>query len=86
MAKTPDMGRDTRFWANGWNSHENRQRDPDTYELFKQFQPQMINANAPDHRRTRSVYDKAFRPGDMTRVSADDGGRVPEAAERAARG
>ena len=27
----------------------------------------MINANAPDHRRTRSVYDKAFRPGDMTR-------------------
>ena len=67
MAKTPDMGRDTRFWANGWNSPENRERDPETYELFKEFQPQMINANAPDHRRTRSVYDKAFRPGDMTR-------------------
>ena len=22
MAKTPDMGRDTRFWADGWNSRE----------------------------------------------------------------
>ena len=67
MAKTLDMGRDTRFWANGWNSPENRARDPETYELFREFQPKMINANAPDHRHTRSVYDKAFRPGDMTR-------------------
>ena len=67
MAKTPLMGRDTRFWANGWSSEENRQRHPDTYQLFTEFQPQMINANAPDHRRMRGVYDKAFRPGDMAR-------------------
>ena len=65
MAKTTQMGRDTRFWANGWSSEENRQRDPLTYQLFTEFQPQMINANAPDHRRMRGVYDKAFRPGDM---------------------
>jgi cytochrome P450 len=67
MAKTAQMGRDTRFWANGWSSEENKKRDPLTYELFTEFQPQMINANAPDHRRMRGVYDKAFRPGDMTR-------------------
>jgi hypothetical protein len=67
MAKTTQMGRDTRFWANGWSSPENRRRDPDTYQLFTEFQPQMINANAPDHRRMRGVYDKAFRPGDMAR-------------------
>lgn len=67
MAKTTLMGRDTTFWANGWNSPENRLRDPDTYALFTEFQPQMINANAPDHRRMRGVYDKAFRPGDMAR-------------------
>ncbi|WP_084539553.1 cytochrome P450 [Azorhizobium doebereinerae] len=67
MAKTTQMGRDTRFWANGWNSPENKVRDPQTYELFTEFQPQMINANAPDHRRMRGVYDKAFRPGDMAR-------------------
>jgi hypothetical protein len=67
MAKTPEMGRDTRFWATGWSSAENKARDPQTYELFTEFQPQMINANAPDHRRMRGVYDKAFRPGDMAR-------------------
>lgn len=67
MAKTPQMGRDTRFWATGWNSPENRLRDPATYELFTEFQPQMINANAPDHRRMRGVYEKAFRPGAMAR-------------------
>jgi hypothetical protein len=65
MAKTTQMGRDTRFWAKGWSSEENKQRDPQTYQLFTEFQPQMINANAPDHRRMRGVYDKAFRPGDM---------------------
>lgn len=67
MAKTPLMGRDTLFWANGWSSPENKERDPQTYALFTEFQPQMINANAPDHRRMRGVYEKAFRPGDMAR-------------------
>jgi cytochrome P450 len=67
LAKTTQMGRDTRFWTNGWNSAENRQRDPETFALFTEFQPQMINANPPDHRRMRGIYDKAFRPGDMQR-------------------
>lgn len=67
MAKTPKMGRDTTFWANGWNSPANRARDPETFELFTEFQPQMINANAPDHGRMRGVYEKAFRPNAMAR-------------------
>ena len=67
IAKAPQMGRDTRFWVSGWNSPENRRRDPETYQLFVEFQPQMINANPPDHRRMRGVYDKAFRPADMAR-------------------
>ncbi len=67
MAKTPQMGRDTTFWASGWNSPEKRQRDPALYELFTEFQPQMINANPPDHRRMRGVYEKAFRPGSLAR-------------------
>ncbi|WP_319772111.1 cytochrome P450 [Breoghania sp.] len=67
MAKTQAMGRDTTYWANGWSSPENRKNDPETYELFIDFQPQMINANAPDHRRMRGVFDKAFRPRDMMR-------------------
>ncbi|WP_193222344.1 cytochrome P450 [Alkalilimnicola sp. S0819] len=65
MAKTPQMGRDTRFWAKGWSSPENRENDPETYELFIEFQPQMINANAPHHRRMRGVYEKAFNPRSM---------------------
>ena len=67
MAKTAQMGRDTTFWANGWNSERNRREDPETYELFVDFQPQMINANPPEHRRMRGVFDKAFRPRDMMR-------------------
>jgi cytochrome P450 len=67
MAKAPEMGRDIRHWSNSWNSPENRQREPETYQLFSEFQPQMINANPPDHRRMRGVYQKAFRRGDMAR-------------------
>ena len=67
LAKAPEMGRNTRFWTNGWSSPENKLRDPATYELFSEFQPQMINANPPDHRRMRAVYEKAFRPVNMAR-------------------
>jgi cytochrome P450 len=67
MAAAPEMGRDTRLWANGWNTPQNRLRDPAAYQLFNEFQPQMTNANPPDHRRMRDVYEKAFRPGDMAR-------------------
>lgn len=67
MAKTMHMGRDIRLWRHGWSSPENRRRDPEAYALFTEFQPQMINANPPDHRRMRGVFDKAFRPDDMDR-------------------
>ena len=67
MAKSKLMGRDTTYWANGWSSAENKKRDPETYALFTEFQPQMINVNPPDHNRMRGVYQKAFRPGDMAR-------------------
>lgn len=67
MAKTMHMGRDIRLWDHSWNSPENRRRDPEAYALFTEFQPQMINANPPDHRRMRGVFDKAFRPDDMER-------------------
>lgn len=49
------------------DSKHNRENDPETFELFTEFQPQMINANPPHHRRMRGVYEKAFRPGDMNR-------------------
>ncbi|WP_084539554.1 cytochrome P450 [Azorhizobium doebereinerae] len=62
MATAPEMGRDTRLWANGWNAPESRVRDPLGYELFREFQPQMTNMNPPDHRRMREVYEKAFSP------------------------
>lgn len=65
MAKTATMGRDTQYWATGWNSPVNRKKDPETYDLFVEFQPQMINANPPDHRRMRGVYERAYRPGEM---------------------
>lgn len=65
MAIAPEMGRDTQLWTNGWNRPETRQNDPLTYELFSEFQPQMTNANPPDHRRMKSVYEKAFRPDDL---------------------
>ena len=61
MAKAPEMGRDTRLWTNGWSTAENKLRDPVSYELFSEFQRQMVNANPPDHRRMRNVFEKAFR-------------------------
>ena len=65
MATAPEMGRDTRLWSNGWNREEVRQNDPLTYNLFSEFQPQMTNANAPDHRRQRAIYEKAYRAADL---------------------
>ncbi len=67
MAKAPEMGRDTRLWTHGWSSPGNRLRDPVSYRLFSEFQPQMTNSNGPEHRRMRAVYEKAFRPGTMAR-------------------
>jgi cytochrome P450 len=63
MAKAPEMGRDTRLWTNGWSTPENQKRDPATYRLFSEFQRQMVNANPPDHRRMRNVFEKDLRAG-----------------------
>jgi cytochrome P450 len=65
LAKAPEMGRDTRLWANGWSTPENKLRDPVSYQLFSEFQRQMVNANPPDHRRMRTVFEKAFRAVQM---------------------
>lgn len=62
LAKAPQLGRDTRLWRDGWCTPENRQRDPVSYQLLAEFQPQMINANPPDHRRMRDVFEQAFKP------------------------
>jgi len=62
VSRSPQMGRDTRLWRDGWCSAENKLRDPVSYELFSEFQPQMINMNPPDHGRMRSVYQQAFKP------------------------
>lgn len=66
MAKAPEMGRDTRLWTWGWNTEANKARDPLSYQLFSEFQQQMVNSNPPDHRRMRAVYEKALRPAQIT--------------------
>jgi cytochrome P450 len=65
MAKAPEMGRDTRLWTWGWNTEANKARDPLSYQLFSEFQQQMVNSNPPDHRRMRAVYEKALRPAQI---------------------
>lgn len=65
MATAPEMGRDTRLWTNGWNSEESKRRDPLSYELFSDFQPQMTNVDKLEHRRMRGVYEMAFRQNDL---------------------
>lgn len=67
MARAPEMGRDTRLWTNGWSRPESKDRDPLSFELFSEFQRQMVNANPPEHRRMRDVYEKAFRPAEIPR-------------------
>ncbi len=57
MARAPELGRDTRLWTHGWSRPESQQRDPLSYELFSEFQRQMVNANPPDHGRMRAVYE-----------------------------
>jgi hypothetical protein len=68
MATAPEMGRDTRLWTNGWSRPGSEQRDPVSHALFSEFQRQMVNSNAPDHRRMRDVYEKAFRPSQMAKL------------------
>lgn len=65
LAMAPEMGRDTQLWVNGWSSPQNRQKDPLSYDLFSEFQRQMVNSNPPDHRRMRDVYERAFSPKRM---------------------
>lgn len=65
MVRAPEMGRDTRLWDNGWNRPKNKDRDPLSYQLFSEFQRQIVNSNPPDHRRMRDVYERAFRPAEI---------------------
>lgn len=65
MASATQMGRDTRLWRHGWAAPDGRERDPLSYDLFSEFQRQMVNSNPPDHRRMRDVYEKAFSPARM---------------------
>ncbi len=65
MVRASEMGRDTRLWTDGWSRPESKDRDPLSYELFSEFQRQMVNSNPPDHRRMRDVYEKAFRPAEI---------------------
>jgi cytochrome P450 len=67
-AAAAEMGRDTRLWTSGWSRPENKPRDPLSYELFSEFQRQMVNSNPPDHRRMRDVYEKALRPSQMAQL------------------
>jgi cytochrome P450 len=67
IARAPEMRRDTRLWTDGWHSPQSRQRDSASYRLYSEFQPQMTNTDGADHRRMRSVYEKAFRPGTIAR-------------------
>jgi cytochrome P450 len=62
IAKAPQMGRDTRLWADGWHNPGYARRDPVGYRLLSEFQPQMINCDPPDHGRMRGVYEQNFRP------------------------
>jgi len=61
IMKSPDLGRDTHHWKNGWNTLEYEQRDPVGFELLTGNQPQMINCDGDDHLRMRKVYAPAFR-------------------------
>lgn len=65
LARAPELGRDTRLWTYGWSRPESQQRDPLSYELFSEFQRQMVNANPPDHARMRDVYEKSLRPASI---------------------
>ncbi|KAB7619604.1 cytochrome P450 [Alkalilimnicola sp. S0819] len=67
LTRAPEMGRDTRLWTNGWSRPGNEERDPLSYQLFSEFQRQMVNANPPDHRRMRDVFEDALRPASLTR-------------------
>ncbi|NDV85388.1 cytochrome P450 [Aurantimonas aggregata] len=65
MLRAPEMGRDTRRWTNGWDRPGSKESDPLSHALFSEFHRQMVNADAPDHRRMRDVWEKAFRPAEI---------------------
>lgn len=70
VLKAPEMGRDTRLWKGGWYDEAYRRDDPVGWQLFSEFQPQMIASNPPDHGRMRGVYEPAFRAQAMAGLQA----------------
>ncbi|SOC15802.1 cytochrome P450 [Stappia indica] len=70
VAKSSELGRDTRHWKNGWTAPDYRVHDPVGYRLFSEFQPQMINCDGAEHARMRKVYEPAFRSQAVRDVGA----------------
>lgn len=70
VAKSSELGRDTRYWKNGWTAPDYRVHDPVGYRLFSEFQPQMINCDGAEHARMRKVYEPAFRSQAVRDVGA----------------
>ncbi|MBN3725613.1 cytochrome P450 [Burkholderia sp. Ac-20379] len=70
VARSPQFGRDTRLWRDGWAAPQNAIGDPLMFRLFSEFQPQMINSNPPDHRRMRAVYEQSFKPAAIAALEA----------------
>lgn len=62
VAEAPEMGRDTRLWADGWARPGGAEHDPVGHRLYSDFTPQMINADPPDHGRMRGVFRPDFLP------------------------
>jgi cytochrome P450 len=69
IAKMPQMGRDTRKWRDGWDRPGAAQEDPVGHALLREFTPQMINVDPPDHGRMRSVYEPAFHATMMAQLA-----------------
>lgn len=70
VAKSSELGRDTRHWKDGWTAPDYRVHDPIGYRLFSEFQPQMINCDGAEHARMRKVYEPAFRSQAVRDVGA----------------
>lgn len=61
IVKSPLIGRDSRYWKNGWHREEYRQEDPVGYKLYEGIQPQMINVDGADHQRMRGMWEASFK-------------------------
>lgn len=61
IVKSPQIGRDTRHWKNGWFNEDFKKTDPVGYKLYEGIQPQMINVDGADHQRMRGMWEASFK-------------------------